>query len=62
MELSWCLVTSLGVGLQQSNLFVTLVRGAGAALTIQVVSAAIIYGTQVLLARWMGTAAYGIYI
>ena len=54
-------MTSQGVSLQQSNLFVTLVRGAGAALTIQVVSAAIIYGTQVLLARWMGTAAYGIY-
>ncbi|MEL6936225.1 MAG: oligosaccharide flippase family protein [Cyanobacteria bacterium J06607_17] len=50
-----------GGGLQQSSVFTKLVRGAGAALTIQVVSAGVLYGAQVLLARWMGTAAYGIY-
>lgn len=43
------------------TLFTRLRRGAGAALIIQVVSAGLLYGAQVLLARWMGTAAYGIY-
>ena len=50
-----------GGRLQQPSLFSKLVRGAGAALTIQIVSAAVLYGSQILLARWMGTTAYGIY-
>ncbi|MBT9314711.1 flippase [Leptothoe spongobia] len=50
-----------GGRLQQSSLFSKLVRGARAALMIQIVSAAALYGSQVLLARWMGTAEYGIY-
>ncbi|MGF1478626.1 MAG: lipopolysaccharide biosynthesis protein [Cyanophyceae cyanobacterium] len=45
----------------QQPLLAKLVRGAGAALTIQVISAGAIYSLQVLLARWMGTAEYGIY-
>lgn len=45
----------------QPSLFTKLVRGAGAALAIQIVSAVGLYGAQVCLARWMGTADYGIY-
>ena len=45
----------------QPNIFAKLARGASAALTIQIVSAGVLYGSQILLARWMGTAAYGIY-
>lgn len=37
-------------------------RVAGAAFLIRVVSAAIIYITQVLLARWMGRFEFGIYV
>jgi len=37
-------------------------RIAGAAFLIRVVSAAIIYLTQVLLARWMGRFDFGIYV
>ncbi|MEM9511141.1 MAG: oligosaccharide flippase family protein [Cyanobacteria bacterium P01_E01_bin.48] len=47
--------------MRSSNSFTLLIRGAGAALTIQIVSAGVLYGSQVLLARWMGTVAYGIY-
>ncbi|MEM9908255.1 MAG: flippase [Cyanobacteria bacterium P01_D01_bin.44] len=47
--------------MQQSNLFAKLLRGTGAALVIQIVSTVVLYGTQVLLARWMGTAEYGLY-
>ncbi|MEM9164320.1 MAG: flippase [Cyanobacteria bacterium P01_F01_bin.4] len=47
--------------MQQPSLLTTLVRGAGAALTIQIVSAGVVYTSQVLLARWMGTTEYGIY-
>lgn len=39
----------------------TLVRGAGAALTVQIISAGAVYGCQALLARWMGVTEYGIY-
>ncbi|MEO0825649.1 MAG: flippase [Cyanobacteria bacterium J06639_16] len=47
--------------MQQSNVLATLVRGASTALVIQILSAGVLYGTQVLLARWLGTTAYGIY-
>ncbi|OKH19994.1 flippase [[Limnothrix rosea] IAM M-220] len=43
------------------SLLLQLVRGAGVALVIQIVSSGVIYGSQVLLARWMGAAEYGIY-
>lgn len=46
---------------QQSSLLTTLVRGTGAALTVQLLSAATIYGTQILLARWVGVREYGVY-
>lgn len=46
---------------QQPSLFTKLVHGAGTALTIQIISAGALYGSQVLLARWMGTVEYGIY-
>ncbi len=47
--------------MQQPSLLAKLVRGAGVALTIQVFSTLVLYGSQVLLARWLGTAAYGVY-
>ncbi|HMK81441.1 MAG TPA: oligosaccharide flippase family protein [Xanthobacteraceae bacterium] len=37
-------------------------RAAGAAFLIRVVSAALVYVTQVLLARWMGSFQFGVYI
>jgi O-antigen/teichoic acid export membrane protein len=37
-------------------------RMAGAAFLVRVVSAALIYLTQVLLARWMGSYEFGIYV
>lgn len=46
---------------QQSDLLRTLVRGAGAALSVQIFSAGTIYISQVLLARWLGVTEYGIY-
>lgn len=46
---------------QQSSLLATLVRGASIALSIQVASSGIVYASQVLLARWMGSEEYGIY-
>ncbi|MGL4617585.1 MAG: flippase, partial [Chroococcidiopsis sp.] len=46
---------------QQSDLLKTLVRGAGAALSVQVFSAGTIYISQILLARWLGVTEYGIY-
>jgi O-antigen/teichoic acid export membrane protein len=38
------------------------IRAAGAAFVIRVVSAALAYLTQVLLARWMGSFEFGVYI
>lgn len=46
---------------QQSDLLRTLVRGAGAALSVQITSAGTIYVSQILLARWLGVTEYGIY-
>jgi O-antigen/teichoic acid export membrane protein len=46
---------------QQSGLLRTLVRGAGAALSVQIISASAIYVSQILLARWLGVTEYGIY-
>jgi O-antigen/teichoic acid export membrane protein len=37
-------------------------RSAGAAFLIRVASAALVYLTQVLLARWMGTFEFGVYV
>jgi O-antigen/teichoic acid export membrane protein len=37
-------------------------RAAGTAFLIRCVSAALVYGTQILLARWMGGFAFGIYV
>lgn len=37
-------------------------RLAGTVFLIRVVSAAMAYGSQILLARWMGSADYGIYV
>jgi O-antigen/teichoic acid export membrane protein len=37
-------------------------RSGGAAFLIRVVSAALVYLTQVLLARWMGSFEFGIYV
>jgi O-antigen/teichoic acid export membrane protein len=37
-------------------------RGAGTAFLIRCVNAALVYGTQILLARWMGGFAFGIYV
>jgi O-antigen/teichoic acid export membrane protein len=38
------------------------IRSAGAAFIIRVISAALAYLTQVLLARWMGSFEFGVYI
>ena len=38
------------------------IRSAGAAFIIRVVSAALAYLTQVLLARWMGSFEFGVYV
>ncbi|WP_233222613.1 lipopolysaccharide biosynthesis protein [Chroococcidiopsis sp. CCALA 051] len=46
---------------QQSDLLNTLIRGAGAALSVQIFSAGTIYVSQILLARWLGVTEYGIY-
>ena len=37
-------------------------RAAGAAFLIRVASAALVYLTQVLLARWMGSFEFGVYV
>ena len=37
-------------------------RAAGTAFLIRCVNAALVYGTQILLARWMGGFAFGIYV
>src|ERR1700747_2007226 len=37
-------------------------RAAGTAFLIRCVSAALVYGAQILLARWMGGFAFGIYV
>jgi hypothetical protein len=37
-------------------------RAAGTAFLIGCVSAALVYGTQILLARWMGGFAFGLYV
>src|SRR3978361_677618 len=37
-------------------------RLAGTIFIIRVVSAALAYGSQILLARWMGTSDYGVYV
>ncbi|GAB4386056.1 MAG: lipopolysaccharide biosynthesis protein [Elainellaceae cyanobacterium] len=45
----------------KSPLVATLLRGAGTALGIQIVSVVLIYSSQVLLAQWMGATDYGAY-
>ena len=47
--------------MQKTELFAKLIRGAGAALAVQIFSAGTLYSSQVLLARWIGTVEYGIY-
>ena len=37
-------------------------RFAGTAFLIRVLSAALVYGSQILLARWMGTFEFGIFV
>ncbi|MES1155058.1 MAG: oligosaccharide flippase family protein, partial [Pseudorhodoplanes sp.] len=37
-------------------------RAAGTAFIIRVLSAALAYGTQILLARWMGSHEFGIFV
>jgi len=46
---------------QSSGLLAKFARGAGAALTVQLVSACLLYAVRVCLARWLGTTAYGVY-
>lgn len=36
-------------------------RGTGAALGVKLLSAGVLYGTQILLARWLGVVEYGVY-
>lgn len=44
-----------------TDLLQVLRRGAGVALTVQILGVALGYSAQVLLARWMGAAEYGVY-
>lgn len=44
----------------RTGLIATLVRGAGAALTVQGINVGLNYLTQVLLARWLGASDYGV--
>jgi O-antigen/teichoic acid export membrane protein len=46
---------------QSPGLLAKFARGAGAALTVQLVSVCLLYAVQVCLARWLGTTAYGVY-
>ncbi|MEM6715661.1 MAG: flippase [Cyanobacteria bacterium P01_C01_bin.147] len=50
-----------GKQVQSTGLLTKFARGAGAALTVQLISACILYAAQVWLARWLGTSAYGVY-
>ena len=50
-----------GGQVQSPDLLAKFARGARAALTVQFCSAVTMYGAQVLLARWLGTTAYGIF-
>jgi O-antigen/teichoic acid export membrane protein len=47
--------------LRSSELLTTLIRGARAALAVQVFSVGTAYVAQILLARWMGVTEYGAY-
>lgn len=47
--------------LRAADLLQVLRRGAGVALTVQILGVALGYSAQVLLARWMGAAEYGVY-
>jgi len=42
--------------------YAATLKMAGAALTIRVVSAAIAFGSQVLVARWLGSSEFGSYV
>jgi O-antigen/teichoic acid export membrane protein len=46
---------------RQPDFLITLIRGAGVALSMQIISIGTIYASQILLARWMGVTEYGIY-
>ncbi|MFM7424708.1 MAG: flippase [Elainella sp.] len=46
--------------LQSGGLISTLIRGASAALTVQIASLGVGYLTQIWLARWLGAAEYGV--
>jgi O-antigen/teichoic acid export membrane protein len=46
--------------IQSGGLIATLLRGASAALGVQIVSVGVNYLAQVLLARWLGAAEYGV--
>ncbi|AEB12562.1 flippase [Marinithermus hydrothermalis] len=47
--------------LKQQDMLATLARGAGIAFVLQASGTGLKYLTQVLLARWMGAAEYGVY-
>jgi O-antigen/teichoic acid export membrane protein len=43
------------------DLLKTLARGAGSALIVQLLSAGLNYGIQILIAQWIGVSQYGVY-
>ncbi|MEM7760260.1 MAG: flippase [Cyanobacteria bacterium P01_A01_bin.40] len=47
--------------LAKSELLTSLVKGTAIALLLQLSGIAVLYTTQVLLARWMGASQYGVY-
>jgi O-antigen/teichoic acid export membrane protein len=54
-------LVTLWRSVQKPGSIATLVQGASTALLTQALSVGVIYLTQVLLARWMGVSAYGVY-
>ncbi len=55
------LLTQWGLSFFDSPLLVNLARGAGTAFLVQVSGVGLTYMVQIFLARWLGTAEFGIY-
>jgi len=57
----WQTLNQLRNKLQQPDVYSNIVRGAVAALAIQILYIGINYLLNVLLARWMGVSDYGVF-
>ena len=47
--------------LTSTNSFATFIRGAGGTLGVQIVSAGLLFSSQMLFARLLGVESYGVY-